>query len=250
MSDFDYAVIVPAWNEAEFIESCLASVKNAMQQTSYRGQLIVVDNNSSDDTALIAKNQGAEVVFESINQISRARNAGAHAASANYFIFVDADSHLSHELLQQALDALHNENVVGGGAFIAPDRDAVPKVQAGFNLWNRLSRFMSWAAGCFVFCRADAFHAVGGFTLKRYAGEELALSTAIRKWGKPQQLRFLIIEKPPIKTSLRKMDWYSPWQLLRQVMFAMIPGAMNSKRLLKTWYDDSTRRTNKESDEG
>jgi glycosyltransferase involved in cell wall biosynthesis len=39
--------------------------------------VIVVDNNSTDATAELARRGGARVVFEPVNQIARARNAGA-----------------------------------------------------------------------------------------------------------------------------------------------------------------------------
>ena len=42
-----------------------------------KGEIIVVDNNSSDKTAEVANSKGARVVFEPINQISKARNTGA-----------------------------------------------------------------------------------------------------------------------------------------------------------------------------
>ena len=56
-------------------------------------ELIVCDNNSSDATPAIAAAAGARVVFEPVNQIGRARNAAAAAATGDWLVFVDADSH-------------------------------------------------------------------------------------------------------------------------------------------------------------
>lgn len=243
MPEFQYAVIIPAWNEAAFIQSSVDAVKNAMSGNDRAGQLIVVDNNSTDNTAQLASSAGAQVVFEPINQISRARNAGADAADAGIYIFVDADSLVSDELLSAAIEAIEQGKVVGGGAQIQSDRPVGWSVRATFNSWNWISRSLKLAAGCFVYCRADAFHAVGGFSLERYAGEELALSRALRRWGRSRDMTFHIIREPRIETSVRKIDWYSPWQITRQMFIALLPGALTSKRLMGTWYDHSVRRT-------
>ncbi len=243
MPEFDYALIIPAWNEADFIQPCIASVQQAMQGVEYHGQLIVVDNNSTDNTAALAATAGAQVVFEPVNQISRARNAGAAAADAHLYVFVDADSQIHAALLAEAIDVLTHQNAVGGGANIRTDRPVNWWARITVNGWNWLSRQFKLAAGCFVYCRADAFHEVGGFSLKRYAGEELELSRALRRWGRTRNMRFHIITDHTIETSVRKMDWYTPGQLLRQMIVALIPGALNSKRFMGTWYDDKTRRT-------
>ena len=113
--------MVPAWNEAEFTGPSITAIQVAMNGIEQRAQLIVVDNNSIDATASIAA-AGAEVVFAAVNQIARARNAGANAANAATLVFVDADSQISKALLQQALEAVAMGNAVGGGAVIAPDR--------------------------------------------------------------------------------------------------------------------------------
>lgn len=245
MCSFDYAVIIPAWNEAEYIESSVGSAVSAMRSQAFNGQLIVVDNNSTDNTAELAELAGAVVVFEPVNQISRARNAGANGSSARWLVFVDADTVLTAELLERALDLLSSNKVVGGGAWIAPDRSIAWLAMLSLRGWNRVASLFKLAAGCFVFCRADAFEQVGGFSLKRYAGEELVLSRALRRWGRKKNMGFIIIKQPSIVTSVRKIDWFSGRQLLSQYVFALIPGAMRSKRAMSTWYDESTKRTKK-----
>ena len=65
----------------------------------FKGEVLVVDNNSSDQTASVAKSQKVKVVFEPINQISRARNTGARSARGRFLVFLDADTQISFELL-------------------------------------------------------------------------------------------------------------------------------------------------------
>src|SRR5688572_5819892 len=74
------SVIVPAFNEEQFLGKTLAQIKaaaSALANTGWGTELIVCDNNSTDRTAEIARAAGANVVFEPVNQISRARNSGA-----------------------------------------------------------------------------------------------------------------------------------------------------------------------------
>ena len=78
------------------------------------GEVIVADNNSTDATAQIANDAGAHLVFEPVNQISKARNAGANGTRGRYLIFLDADTLLNPELLRAALEALETGEVCGG----------------------------------------------------------------------------------------------------------------------------------------
>ena len=59
-----YSIVVPAWNEAAFPGDSLARIRAAMEAVGeHDGELIVVDNNSTDATARIARDAGATVVF-------------------------------------------------------------------------------------------------------------------------------------------------------------------------------------------
>src|SRR5262245_66406239 len=99
------SIVVPAFNEARGLAATLASIRRAAAAFDARGwrhELIVCDNNSTDATGAIARDAGAIVVFEPVNQISRARNAGAGRASGNWLLFIDADSHPSPELFARS----------------------------------------------------------------------------------------------------------------------------------------------------
>lgn len=232
----DFSIIIPAFNEEALIADTLESVYNAMTATALAGEVIVVNNNSTDRTEEKAAATGARVVFEGINQISRARNTGARQATGRYLIFLDADTRLSGELLHVALLNLESGLCVGGGVCLAGDKKATPQVERAMNGWNKLSVRFRLAAGCFVYCLRDGFESVGGFNEKIYASEEIWLSVALKKWGKSKSLEFRIIEKPYIVTSLRKLDWYSNTQLAMQMALLFIPFALYSKRLCGFWY--------------
>ena len=50
-------------------------------------------------------------------------------------------------------------------------------------------RCASWFAGSFIFCNADAFRAVGGFSSELFVAEEIDLSKRFKRLGKRQQGR-------------------------------------------------------------
>ena len=232
-----YSIILPAYNEESHLPGTLASVHAAMRMVPEPGEIIVVDNNSTDRTAAVAQENGARVVFEPLNQISRARNCGARAAQGQWLIFLDADTQLPPGLLVRAIENLRSGKIAGGGAFMEMDRPLEPRYQRVVNCWTWISRKLQWAAGSFVYCTKEGFDAVGGFSLKVYAGEEVFFSRAYTKWAKRQGKTFRIIDSPRVLTSARKMEWYTPAQLLGLLlMMTLFPFSVRSKKMCAFWY--------------
>jgi glycosyltransferase involved in cell wall biosynthesis len=233
----DYSIIVPAYNETAFLPGTVEAIHEAMRQTPLKGELIVCDNNSSDDTAACAESLGAKVVFEPINQISRARNMGAAQALGRYLVFIDADTLISPELLIEALRRLESGRYCGGGSLVSFDQELSWAAERGLHFWNWLSKNMGLAAGCFVFCKREDFEAIGGFSEAVYASEEIWLSRQLRKLGKPRGEHYAIIEDYPVHSSGRKLEWYSTGrQVLLLVMLTIFPFAVRYKRLCGFWY--------------
>ena len=147
------SVVVPAFNEEKLLGASLAEIKTAAAAFTIRGwefELIVCDNNSTDRTGDIARAAGAKVVFEPFNQIGRARNSGAAAATGDWLIFVDADSHPSAGLFADVADAIASGKFLAGGSTMVLDEKifAANLVTQG---WNLTSRFKKWLAGSFIF---------------------------------------------------------------------------------------------------
>lgn len=237
----DYSIIVPAYNEEAWLPRTLTILQEAMAGVALPGELIVVDNNSSDATATLAREAGAHVVFEPMNQISRARNAGARAASGRFLLFIDADTHIPPELLAKALVNLQ-QGCVGGGAQVEFDTPLTLAARWGLSFWNWLSVVRRWAAGCFVYCRREAFDAVGGFSEAVYASEEIWFSRRLGRWGRSQGLEFCIITAPKALSSGRKFQWFTPWQQLALVlMLLLFPAAVRFRRLCGFWYNRPQR---------
>ena len=113
------SVIIPAFNEADYLPSTLVSIQRASAHLRDRAdidvEVVVVDNNSTDDTAAIAEDMGAVVVCEPVQGIGRARNCGASVAQGDVLVFVDADVTVPVTLLEVVHDAMSDPACVGGG---------------------------------------------------------------------------------------------------------------------------------------
>ncbi len=232
-----YSVIIPAYNEEKWLPRTLAALNTAMQETDMTGEVIVTDNNSADMTGRIAREYRARVVFEPVNQIARARNAGAKAAKGNYLIFLDADTLVTPSILKAALNRLESGTCCGGGIRVDFGTVSPRFVQSLVDLWNMISLKFGLAAGSFVFCLREAFEAVRGFDERVYASEEIGFSLKIRRWGRKRGMDFCIIQEEFIVSSPRKLHWFSPVQTwLFTLSVFIIPFAPFSRTLCRLWY--------------
>jgi len=235
--DLVYSVIIPAYNEEALLAVTLSNLHLAMDSVPHKGEIIVVDNNSTDNTTCVAKEYGARVVFEPFRQIARARNSGAKTAKSDFLIFLDADTILPPQLLQRALSILTKGNYCGGGTLISYDSQ-LPYLAGSFvRFWNWLSKTAKLAAGSFIFCLSRGFHDIGGFDENIYAGEEVTFSRKIKAWGKKNNLLFTIIDDHAVITSGRKFYWYSSIQIaLLLILFTFFPFALRNRFLCNFWY--------------
>ena len=234
----DYSIIIPAYNEEEYLPETLTSLTESMHALNeFRGEVIVTDNNSTDRTAAIAEEYGALVVFEEHRQIARARNAGAKKALGKYLIFIDGDTAISPVLLKKTLNVLESGKYCGGGAIVEFDGHLPFMAKCALKCWVTLSRTFKWACGAYVFCTREAYMETGGFDERYYASEEIHFSRALRLWGRNKGKRFVILEEPII-TSNRKIKWYSKREHLLMslgMLFCLKP-FQNRSACYKMWY--------------
>ena len=237
-----YSIIIPAYNEEALLPSTLSSLHLAMESIPHKGEIIVVDNNSTDNTKQIARKYGARVVFEPFRQIATARNRGARAAASDFFIFLDADTLLPSRLLQSAISLLEKGECCGGGTLITFASQLPLLADRLVKLWNWLSQTGKLAAGSFIFCLSRGFYDIGGFDEHVFAGEEIFFSRKIRSWGKKKNLPFTIIADQHVITSGRKFHWYSSIQIaLLLMLFTVFPFALRNRALCNFWYRRPTK---------
>lgn len=235
------SIVVPAFNEEKLIERSLQSIRSAattFSQIGWEHEIIVCDNNSSDRTGELARAQGARFIFEPVNQISRARNAGAAAANGQWLVFVDADSFPSAQLFAEMVVQIQSGRCIGGGATVELDQP-VRWVIGLICVWSCLSRWQRWMAGSFIFCEARAFRNLGGFSQELFVAEEIDFSKRLNELAKSRGQQVIILHRHPLKTSARKIHLYS----LREHIFFLLRSFLGLGRTFKDraacgpWYD-------------
>lgn len=240
MSLVKISIVVPAFNEEQLLGPSLAQIKLAskvIEQRGWKTELIVCDNNSTDQTARIARDAGALVVFEPVNQIARARNRGAAVATGDWLLFIDADSHPSPELLAEMADEIASGDCLAGGSTIRME-GRHPMGDLIVSLWNGSSRMFKMLAGSFIFCEMAIFRQIGGFSEALFAGEELELSKRLRQVARATNRRMVILRRHPLLTSARKLHLYSLREHLRLIFRASINRrALKNREACHLWYD-------------
>lgn len=104
------SVVIPAYNEEKHISACLQSL---MQQEVRPDEIIVVDNNSTDNTAKIAHAFFVTVVSEPIQGMIPARNRGFNEAKYDIIARTDSDTILPKDWIKKIKNNFENNEVDG-----------------------------------------------------------------------------------------------------------------------------------------
>jgi len=181
------------------------------------------------------------VVFEPFNQISASRNAAARVAKGDWLVFVDADTQVSSELFRDMMRAIVSGNCIGGGAPVRFDSGPWLACQT-VHIWNTLAKIMGWAAGSFLFCKANAFRKIDGFNTDLFAAEEVEYCERLNRFGKKSAKR-LIMLRPSVVTSGRKVKALFTTKNLAHGVEALFTAgeALKNKNNCEYWYDNPVR---------
>lgn len=99
------SVVILAKNEEASIKRCIKSVK------SLASELVVVDDESSDETAKIAKEEGAKVVLHKLNDFASQRALGDEQVKGDWILHIDADEELSLNLQKEIRELSESGNL-------------------------------------------------------------------------------------------------------------------------------------------
>jgi len=197
------SVVIPAFNEEKFLPSCLESLRN---QDFKNFEIIVVDNNSTDKTAKIAKKFGVKVIKEKRQGVAFARQRGFFEAKGKIVATTDADTILPKNWLSKIFEEFEKDKdlVAFGGSCIFYSGPISAKLASRFLLYPYLllDKFFSggWnLMGCNMAIKKDAFLKVGGFDTSLKLNEDIEISYRLRKIGK-----VILDPKFKVKTSGRR----------------------------------------------
>lgn len=178
--------VVPAYNEADLIEACIHSIQVAAYHIE--SEIIVVDNGSTDNTALLAAQAGARVILEPVKGITKARQAGFQAAKYDVVAFIDADSELPKDWVEYALKALEQPNIVAASGPVIYYEMSLSKriVSLAFYTVAKIAHlFFPMLQGGNFILRKQALKKAGGFNQDiDFYGEDTDTAIRLSKVGK------------------------------------------------------------------
>lgn len=106
----DVSIVMPAYNEEENILQTLLSIAN--NETKWAVEIVVVNNNSKDQTEALVKATGIPCITELEQGITVARNAGLAVANGKYILNADADTIYPKDWIEQMIKPLaERENI-------------------------------------------------------------------------------------------------------------------------------------------
>jgi len=185
------SVLMPAFDEAAFIEAALSTAAEALPGA----ELIVVDGGSRDATVAVAAAHA--IVVRSTSSRGASLNSAAHLARGDVLLFLHADTRLPRDASGEIRRVLASDRVVGGAFRFAFD-DPSPIAQAIAAWVNfRSTAFNVFLGDQALFVRKDVFLQAGGFREWNLM-EDLEILHRLRDFG---QLR---MTRSAIATSARR----------------------------------------------
>ena len=218
-AELTVSVVIPCLNEAESIEACVAATRKAIDDGGYDGEVVVVDNGSTDGSGELAAEAGARVVREDRRGYGRAYLSGLAAAKGRYIVMLDADMTYDAGELPRFVQALED-----GGDMVLGDR--MEGIQPGAMPWLHrhvgnpvLTGLLNQLFGTEVNDAHCGMRAVRREALPRLdlrtTGMEFASEMVIRAGKAGLEIRQFPIEYHPRRGESKLSTWRDGWRHLR-----------------------------------
>lgn len=204
------SVVIVNYNVRYFIETCILSVQKALDNFSEEGEIIVVDNVSTDSSCKMIRNRFPNVtLIENTENVgfSRANNQGVDIAKGEYVLILNPDTVVGEDLFNELsefvakhddIGALGVQLVDGTGRFLPESKRGIPTPKASFYKMLGSGRGKYYAeyltchgvgeidvlVGAFMLIKKERYQKVGGFDEDYFMyGEDIDLSYKLQKAG-------------------------------------------------------------------
>lgn len=176
-------IIIVTFNNQNTIEKCISSILTSSYENI--GKIIIVDNNSNDQTIDIVKklltnsHQDFLVLSNKINLgFGKAVNLGVNHSNSDLLLFLNPDAVLYSDTISVLVDNINNF----GEKCAATESRQIPFEHP--KIYNPISMDVIWCSGCCMLVRKKAFIEVGGFDKNIFLyGEDVDFSWKLKSFG-------------------------------------------------------------------
>lgn len=174
------SIIITTKNEDDVLEKLLVSI---VKQTYKNIEVILVDNNSQDNTLKIARKFKKLKICNFGPERSAQRNYGANISNGEYLLFLDADMRLSPNVVKECVKVAKSEKKIGSVI--------IPEQSIAFAFWEKVKAFErsfynekgDSITDAARFFKRDAFRKAGGYDETITGPEDWDLPETIRELG-------------------------------------------------------------------
>ena len=173
IGDLELTVLMPCLNERDSIFDCVAEARQAIDEAGIEGEVLVVDNGSSDGSPELARSAGARVVLEPVKGYGHTYLRGFKEAAGRYVVIGDSDGTYDFTLVPDFLERLRQGYDFVNGSRLKGDID-----DGAFSFAHRYVGvpFLTWALNRFSGSKfSDAHCGMRGFS--REAIDKMGLRT-------------------------------------------------------------------------
>lgn len=210
------SIVIPTWNEQSWLPRLLERICNHY----FVNEIIVADNNSTDETVSIAKKYGCLIVPGGLP--GYARNIGASLAHSEVIIFIDADTIVPYSTLTRAVHFLSNKEFTVYHCPLVPlsSKAFIQICYCAMDWYFRLLCMTPFrqGVGSFIAVRRSEFLKLGGFRVKLKAGEDADFIRRAARVG-----RVLYDTKSNVFVSARRFRIENPiWFATKTILWALL----------------------------
>ncbi len=175
------SIVIPCYNVALHLPECIDS---ALQQVYKSIEIIVVDNNSTDDTLIVLEQYQKKypsivrVYTETKQGAPAARNKGLSMAKGDWIQFLDADDIIYPEKIKQQIELIHSfsdsDLIISNYWCKISESETIKVAYTKSDLWQSLLRGRLGITSCNLW-RKEKIEQVGGWNEKMSSSQEYDL---------------------------------------------------------------------------
>jgi glycosyltransferase involved in cell wall biosynthesis len=215
------SVVIPCLNEAETIAECVSRSRTVLDEAGFVGEVIVVDNGSTDGSGELARAAGAIVVDEPRRGYGSAYLAGLEVATGDYIVMVDADLTYDFREIPRFVEQLdHGAQLVVGNRMESIRPGAMPWLsRVGNPLLSGFLNVLHRTSVRDVHCGMRALRRdVLPVLNLRTVGMEFASEMVIRATRERLEVREVPIELHPRVGRSKLSPFRDGWRHLRVIL--------------------------------